>query len=286
MRAKLYNKSEDDFMALAKDKFWMFGVRPHQDDVWLKPPTMAASSYRYRSRITPAEGAQILHAQNMLMINCDGEPAPFSSDAYGYAESFYRMNKVIWGGVGSGGFRVGNEEQFICTLAEKYPNIAGEFLDDFSAAFKNYPDKAERSVALLHKIREELDKAPRPMEIFVTWYWQEDPYPGMEKYVDVFTFWTWKSSEIPLIPERFECIESKFKDKKIMLGIYMYDFPARQPVSVEHMELQCNYALELLKAGRIDGIIFETNSVMGVGLPSERWLRDWVDLVKNTVVPD
>ena len=48
------------------------------------------------------------------------------------------------------------------------------------------------------------------------------------------------------------------------------------------------YAMALadLKAGRIDGMIFEANSVMGAGLPSEYWLREWVERVKNTEVPD
>ena len=42
----------------------------------------------------------------------------------------------------------------------------------------------------------------------------------------------------------------------------------------------------LLRKSAGESIIFETNSVMGVGLPSEYWLRDWVDAVKNTEIPD
>lgn len=273
-------------MAIARDKFWMFGVKAHQDDIWLKPPVGENTPYRYRSRITPAEGAMILDTPNMLMINCDGVPAPFSEDALGYAESFCRMDKVLWGGTGSGGFRAGNEEAFICKLAEKYPNIAGEFLDDLTSTFRGAPDAAERAVALLKTIRSGLDQACRPMELYVTWYWHEEPFPGMMDYVDGFSFWTWRSEQIPMLKERFEAIENIYKDKKILLGIYMYDFHSRHPVPLDLMEYQCNYALELLKAGRIDGIIFEANSVMGVGLPSELWLREWVEKVKDTEVPD
>ena len=36
--------------AYARDKFWMFGVRPHQDDIWLKPAEKGSKTYRYRSR--------------------------------------------------------------------------------------------------------------------------------------------------------------------------------------------------------------------------------------------
>ena len=273
-------------MTTAREKFWMFGVKAHQDDIWLKPSGSEKVDYFFRSRITPAEGAMILDTPNMLMINCDGVPAPYSKDAIGYAESFYRMKRVLWGGMGSSGFRAGNEEDFICDLAERYPNIAGEFLDDLTSRFRGQPDEAEQAVALLRDIRTGLDKACRPMELYVTWYWHEEPYPGMMDYVDGFSFWTWRSEQIPLLRERFEAIEDKYKGKKMLLGIYMYDFHSRHPVPLDLMEQQCNYALELLKAGRIHGIIFEANSVMGVRLPSELWLREWVERVKHTPVPD
>jgi len=32
-------------------------------------------------------------------------------------------------------------------------------------------------------------------------------------------------------------------------------------------------------------MIFEANSVMGVGLPSELWLRDWLRTAKHVKVP-
>ena len=105
-------------------------------------------------------------------------------------------------------------------------------------------------------------------------------------YIDGITLWTWRSEELPLLAERFDAIEKKLPKQKKLIGIYMYDFPNRHPVPLDLMEYQCNTALELMKAGRIDGMIFEANSVMGVGLPSERWLREWVDRVKNIEVPD
>ena len=277
-------------MAIARDKFWIFGVRAHQDDVLLKPVVHGTNpTYRFRSRITPAEAAFMLDVPNVLMIQCDGEPAPFSKDALGYMESFYRMKKVLWGSAGSGGFRVGNEEEFVCQLAEQYPNLTGVFLDDVSSMFHKVEPQEERHrlrVQALKGVKENLKKAPRPMDVYITWYWHQDPYPGMMDYVDGISLWTWNSEELPQLPARFEAVEEKYRGKKILLGIYMYDFYNRRPVSNEYMELQCNYALELLKQGRIDGMIFEANSTMGAGLPSEYWLREWVERVKNTEVPD
>lgn len=277
-------------MALVKDKLWIFGVRAHQDDVLLKPVEHGTNpTYRFRSRITPAEAAFMLDVPNVLMIQCDGEPAPFSSDARGYMESFYRMKKVLWGSCGSGGYRVGNEEDFVCQLAEKYPNITGVYLDDINGAYHNVPDRAERHrlrVEMVAGVRRNLQKAPRPMEIYVTWYWREDPYPGLLDQVDGLSFWTWNSEHLTELKDRFERMEEKCRGKKLLLGIYLYDFYNRRPVSIENMELQCNYGLQLLKEGRIDGMIIEANSTMGAGLPSEYWLRDWLKEVKNIEVPD
>lgn len=52
------------------------------------------------------------------------------------------------------------------------------------------------------------------------------------------------------------------------------------------MEMLCNDALELLKEKRIEGVNFHANTVMGVNMPSEHWLRRWIDQVKNTEIPD
>ena len=263
---------------IARDKFWMFGVRPHQDDVII----------RKRSRITPAEAALMLDVPNMLMINCEGEPVPFSEEAYGYAESFFRMKKVLWGATGSGGFRVGNEEKFICKLAEKYPNVGGAFLDDLFHRFRGDPDSDSKMAEFLRGIREGLDSFERHLDMYIVWYTSEiDSLPtAATEYVDGITLWTYNCKELPLLEARFELFKKKFPDKKLLLGIYMVDFPTGQPLSDEQMEKQCEFGLSQLKSGRLDGMIFEANSVMGVGFSSERWLRNWIENVKYTEIPD
>ncbi len=271
-------------MTTARDKFWLFGVRAHQDDSLLHGWRGA----RHGSRITPAEGALMLDVPNLIMVNCDGIPVPFSTDALQYCESFCSLRKVLWGATGSGGFRVGNEEAFICELASKYPNIAGAFMDDFFGKFRHANDGGERAMALLRTIRAGLDAACRPMELQVVWYTHEvEQVPRAAfDYIDGLTLWTWNSKELPELEKRFERMEREFRHHRKMLGLYMYDFANRQPVELSLMEHQCELGLRLLREGRLDGLIFEANSVMGVGLPSELWLREWIQAVKLTEVPD
>lgn len=280
-------------MAIARDKFWFFGVRPHQDDKDLGRNMDPTQLYYRSSRITPAEGAFMLDVPNMIMVNCQGEPIPFSEDAYGYAESFCRMDKVIWCSAFGGNANAdpGNVyEAFICDLAKRYPNISGAFIDDLFANVRYLPE-AERPAAVaaqLKKTKKELAKACRPMELWVVWYTREldaDKAAAL-KDADALTLWTWDHHDLLKLEQNYNELEKFFPDKKKLLGIYMYDFPNAAPIPDEMMELQCELGLRLMKEGRLDGMVFETNSVMGCGLSSEMWLRKWIDKVKNTEIPD
>lgn len=274
-------------MAVARDKFWVFTLRAHEDDQYLGANEFVDRNYTW-SRITPAESAFMLDVPNLLMVNSDGIPVPFSADAYGYAESFVRLKKVMWSSTGSAGFRIGNEEKFICDLAEKYPNICGTFMDDPFHRLKNDPNAIETASNLIKEVRTGLDKACRPMELYITWYAHQTGTPESEvlNLVDGISIWTSKPQELLLLEERFEKLEKQFPHKKKLLGIYFYNFIDFLPVPLDLMEHQCELGLRLLKEKRIDGMIFLSNTVMGVGLPSEKWLREWIDKVKYTEIPD
>ncbi len=275
-------------MAVARDKFWLFGVRPHQDDGLLYGDweRRRADGGLSVSRMTPAEAAAVLDVPNVMMIGCHGEPAAFGEDAYGYAESFCRMKKVYWSSTGSGGFRTGAEDRFICELAKRYPNVCGTFMDDYYNEYRHDPDGVAKAAEKLRGIHENLSKACRPIEKIVSWVWKDEPYPELMQYIDGLTLWTWKSTSLYKLPGRFEELKAKIPDKKIYLGIYLYDFYHYKPVPDDLMEFQCELGLQWLKEGRIEGMVFETNSVMGVRLPSELWVRDWIQRVKDTEVPD
>jgi len=264
-----------------RDKLWLFASRAHDDDIWLGKGR--ANRFTCWSRITPAEGAAMLDVPNVIMIVSDGIPVPYSADAYGYMESFCRMKNVVWSITGSSGFRAGNEEQFICHLAEKYPNVTGAFADDFLGGGQCVGKNAEEKRDMVLKIRHTLDTACRPLSMWLTFYERdlETCDPSLYGLFDCLTLWTWNYQELKKLPERFEKMEQLFPKQKKYLGIYLFDYPSGEPVPNEYMELQCEYGLKLLKEGRADGLIFLTNCVMGIGLPSEYWLRDWIDRVKN-----
>ncbi|MCI6909524.1 MAG: hypothetical protein MR832_10305 [Clostridiales bacterium] len=271
-------------MATVREKCWMFGVRPHQDDIYLGKGE--ENRFTKWSRITPAEGAAMLGVPNMIMVNCDGVPAPYSYEARGYMESFCRMRRVLWSASGSEGRRTGIEERYVAELARTYPNLAGAFLDDFYGPFGRRPE-GERSEAArreLEQIRAALDGAGRPLELWAVWYTLQESLFTREAFEPLtgVSMWTWDCRDLPALEESFARLERFLPDKKKMLGIYMFDFPSGEPVPEALMAHQCETGLRLLREGRVEGLIFEANSVMGVGLPSEYWLRRWLDRVGGT----
>lgn len=267
-----------------RDKLWLFASRAHDDDIWLGKS--GNNRFTRWSRITPAEGAMMLDVPNIIMINSDGVPAPYSADAYGYAESFCRMKNVVWSVTGSAGFRAGNEEGFICALAEKYKNISGAYADDFLGAGQktDLTDSAKRALVL--EMRDKLNRACRKLDMWLTVYTRDlgNCDAGLFGLFDALALWTWDYRDLINVRQNFALLEEKFPSAKKYLGIYILDYPSGEAIPDEYMELQCGFGLELLTQGRADGMIFLTNCVMGVGLPSEAWLRGWIDRVKDTEI--
>ncbi len=269
-------------MSTVRDKLWLFASRAHDDDVLLYRSS-PREGFTSRSRISPAEGALMLDVPNIIMIESDGIPVPYSADAYGYAESFCRLKNVVWSITGSGGFRVGNEEPFICEQAEKYPNVTGAFADDFLGSRVLEGMSVEEQCAFLSGVRERLSKACRPLDLWLTLYTRqiETTDPSIINMFDCLSLWTWDYKQLENLEQNFRLMEEKFPRQKKYLGVYFYDYSSGRSVPNEYMKLQCEYGLELLRDKRADGIIFLTNCVMGIGLRSEYWLRDWIDRVKD-----
>ena len=148
-------------------------------------------------------------------------------------------------------------------------------------------EECEKKLQLAKSIRATLDTAVRPMSMWLTVYTHNllNCDTSLWDMFDAVSLWTWSYEELRNLQDNFKLFEEKFPQQKKYLGIYLYDYPSGQPVPVEYMQLQCEYGLSLLKEKRIDGMIFLTNCVMGVGLPSEYWLRNWIDQVKNMELP-
>ena len=225
-----------------------------------------------------------------------------------YAISFQSLKRVQWAAVGSGGLGGLAEVPDIVTLAKDYPNITSIYLDDFVT--RTYTKRADGTTvgtpamteAQLKSMRTQLGKAGRPMEVWTTIYTHEfdrkhpdfkdcePPLADQMKHFDVVVLWTAKSADLRDLEKNLTLLESiKPKNCRIALGIYLWGYwdkdPAKaddksyvmgRPVPLDLMEHQCGLGLKWLKEGRVSDLVILGLAGIDQGIPSAKWMRDWI----------
>lgn len=225
-----------------------------------------------------------------------------------YAISFQSLKRVQWAAVGSGGLGGLAEVPDIVTLAKDYSNITSIYLDDFVT--RPYTKRADGTTvgtpamteAQLKSMRTQLGKAGRPMEVWTTIYTHEfdrkhrdfkdcePPLADQMKHFDVVVLWTAKSADLRDLEKNLALLESiKPKNCRIALGIYLWGYwdkdPAKaddksyvmgRPVPPDLMEHQCGLGLKWLKEGRVSDLVILGLAGIDQGIPSAKWMRDWI----------
>jgi hypothetical protein len=225
-----------------------------------------------------------------------------------YAISFQSLKRVQWAAVGSGGLGGLAEVPDIVTLAKDYSNITSIYLDDFVT--RPYTKRADGTTvgtpamteAQLKSMRTQLGKAGRPMEVWTTIYTHEfdrkhrdfkdcePPLADQMKHFDVVVLWTAKSADLRDLEKNLTLLESiKPKNCRIALGIYLWGYwdkdPAKaddksyvmgRPVPPDLMEHQCGLGLKWLKEGRVSDLVILGLAGIDQGIPSAKWMRDWI----------
>jgi len=293
-----------------RDRLWLFGVPADGPRLYYE-----GAGVRGGSRMTPAEGAFWLGVPNLMLITQDWNNPPQMSRERAwkakttkeqYAISFEPLKRVQWAAVGSGGRGGLAEIPDIVTLAKKYPNFTGTFLDDFLRPV-TLPDGRKganpaMSEAELKSMRAQLGTVGRPMEVWTVIYSHDfDPkHPAFRrcepplveslKHFDAIVFFTWKSEELKDLEKNLALLESiKPKNCRIALGIYLWDYtgidPAKKddpaykmgkPVPLDLMEHQCGLGLKWLKEGRVSDLVILGLAGIDQGNPSAPWMRDWI----------
>jgi hypothetical protein len=94
---------------------------------------------------------------------------------------------------------------------------------------------------------------------------------------DVVTLWTWNAAELTRLEHNFERFERIVGAKRRVLGCYLWDYGAKQPMPLEMMKHQCELGRRWLEEGRIEGMIFLASCICDVGLGAVEWTRGWID---------
>ena len=268
-------------MSTLKDRLWLWGQSP--DAHYEHNNTYNLPGH---SRMSAVEGCYYFDIHNICRVRMMGHPQP------PYDQESIAMRpcrQVVWSLLGAGGEPVtewGDAEEVI-RQAKMFPNITGGVFDDFflKKRLETYtPDR-------LHTLGERLDReAGRHLDMWVVCYEHNlDDVPNIAEYLnefDVISFWTWRGSELCRAERNIERVRALAPTKRIMAGMYMWNYGERRPLTDEEMSGQAATYLRLIEEGKLDGIILCSNCIGDLGIDAVEWTRNWIAEHKNDPVPE
>jgi hypothetical protein len=262
-----------------RDKLWLWGHPAGSHN--------GRHGVQHESRITPVEAACYLGIPNLIVVNYpqSGPFPPFDK----FALPMRSLKRVVWSIVGAAGQTDAALREEVFKLAARMPNITGLMMDDFF----HDPEDEEKgpfgalSPAELQAVRERLRLPERTLDLWVVLYSHMLDLPVQEHLdlCDKVTFWTWKAEALRDLGFSFDRLEKLAPRQGKLLGCYMWDYGARQPMPLQLMKRQCEFALDLLRQRRIEGIIFLASCICDLGLDTVEWTRGWISEVGGAAIP-
>jgi len=257
-----------------RDKFWLWG----------HPEGCYNNMYGNTgiSRMTPMECCLYLGLRNTFMVP-DGEHVNHKVNNRQYNKSFTTLRQVGWefGGasIASGG-KLDAIDEFLSD-AKDFPNIGCTVFDDFKSGnrYKNVP--LENLVKIHDKFH---NNDVRRLDTWMVLYTEqfglkaqddEDFKPYLNSF-DGVIMWTWKESDVPLIPEKFEILKKMAPSTRRMFGCYLWNFGEQKPATADAVIWQLNWYRERILAGEAEGVVMHTNTMADLDLPSYDAARAWM----------
>jgi hypothetical protein len=263
------------------DRLWLWG---HGEDTLVSKYNLPEGD-----ALSPKKAADTLGISNICMIRWLGKPEPPYND---YLEQFEEAKRFAWSVIDSAPQPYLEKKKSAFEIAYEMPNLTTLYLDDFFIA-NAIPDPgdpayphapAKLTINELKSLHDEASSSEGPLDIAVVLYSTQlnQGIINYLEYVDVVSFWTWRSADLEFLDDNFIKYRKLVPDKRTMLGIYMWDFGGGgQPVPIEKMEKQCNFALRKMKEGEIEGVIFHCSPICSLGIEAVEYVKKWIESNKD-----
>ncbi|MGA2074091.1 MAG: hypothetical protein ABSH52_11360 [Terriglobia bacterium] len=263
-----------------RDKLWLFS-NPRNADYEI---------LRKRSVMSPFEAPVYMGIPNIFMVQQYPEKAqeswykPWEPPFEQYMVPLTMLKRVAWSLTGGGGTTQDWERKQVLSMAHKFPNMVGLYLDDF---FHDPKDKEVASLTLeqLRDVQRQIKGPDKKLDLYVTFYTEflNRPLGEYLKLIDVIALW----GEPVKDSANLALLEKLAPNCRKMLGLYTTDHdknrvPAWIGMPVPTMQRQCEVALQCLRDGRIEGIIIYGGTTLDLGFASVDWTREWIRKVADT----
>lgn len=256
-----------------KNNFWLWGQTAgshHENDTFGLPG---------ENRMQPREGCKFFGIDKCLRVSMGsyGPVPPFDAEA----EKIKALKEVVWSAIGADNRHHNDQSDIdeVLRMAEKYSNVSGAVLDDF---FSVHP--AKHSVESVREMASKLhDFSKRRLDLWLVWYTFQ-MNANIEEYLDSFdviTMWTWNGSDLKNFDTNIRKFVEKTHGKRRYIGVYMWNYGERKPLSVDEMKHQLGGCYRWLKSKEIERVIFCSNAIADLGLEAVEYTRSWIHEIGN-----
>ena len=261
---------------ILRDKFWLWG---HPEGRY---NNMFGNDRE--SRMTPMEACLYLGIRNTFMV-----PVGIDVNRRQYNKSFSTLRQVGWECYDAG--KNPDVVEPLIADAADFPNIGCVVFDDFVRHGKY----REIPVKNLWMVRRRLDSNQvRPLDMWMVLYTQEyglDPEfdAAFPAYIEPFhgiIMWTWKESDVPLIPEKFEILKKLAPNTRLMCGCYLYNFRELRQATGKAVTWQLDWYREKLLSGEIEGVVLHTNTMADLDYEAYDAAIQWMNKHGDEPLPD
>lgn len=252
-------------MAKVIDKLWNWG---HLEGSHNKVCKMECN-------MSPEQFAEEYGIRNSFIVSYGGNiQSPYND----LAKRMSSLKQIKWSVLGDASTplpeaRLGHTED-VLDVAKTVDNITGGVVDDFFS-----PQRIERfTPEVLSEIKASLNK--NDLDFWCVLY-KNEMDEKLIPYLDCFdgvSFWIWNSPDIANVEEYLEKLFAIAKGKKIMLGVYLWDYSYENkgPMPEDLFRKQMTLYFDLLEQGKIEGIIFCSNTIGDSGLDTCRILKEYI----------
>ncbi len=252
-------------MAKVIDKLWNWGHLEGSHNKYCK----------LECNMSPEQFAEEYGIKNSFIVSYGGNIQPPYHDL---AKRLSSLKQIKWSVLGDASTplpeaRLGHTED-VLDVAKSAENITGGVVDDFFS-----PKRIERfTPEVLSEIKASLNK--NDLDFWCVLYAHEldEKFTPYFDCFDGISFWIWECKDIVHVDEYLENLFAIAKGKKVMLGVYLWDYAGVNncPMDETLFRKQMTLYFDLLEKGKIEGIIFCSSTLGDSGLDTCRILKEYI----------
>jgi len=263
-----------------RDNFWLWG---HPEGRFNELEGYKEALEEKKSRMTPMEACLYLGVKNTFMI-----PMGVPLDRRQYNKSFTTLRQVGWDT-----YKAATDPSALDTFiedAKEFKNISCVVFDDFQRENKYKEMKIEDLNECQRRLKED---GVRPLDMWMVLYTNEfgldkEKDEDFKRYIEPFDgiiMWTWKESDVPLIPEKWELFKAMTPKNRRMFGCYLWNFGECKQATAKAVKWQLDFYREQILKGEAEGVVLHTNTMADLDYEAYDAAIEWMNEHGDEEIP-